>query len=189
MRVLLLGDSIRLAYAPSVRERLADVAEVVDFPDNGGDSANVRAKLGQWLADARALDIVHVNCGLHDIKRAYNSDARQISLENYETNVRAILSRLTGESNAKTVWATSTPVLDERHHATKGFDRFNSDVVEYNAVAVRLAGDAGVPVNDLYRAIADGDPPTSIGADGVHMTTRGNEILADAVARFVRKLM
>jgi lysophospholipase L1-like esterase len=187
MGALLLGDSIRMAYAPLVRRALSGVADVVDFADNGGDSANVLRRLPDWLSDAGTVDLVHLNCGLHDIKRAYGSSARQVPIQEYASNIRAVLRTLATKSNARVVWATSTPVLDDRHHATKGFDRFNDDVLAYNAVAVRLAGDAGVPVNDLYRVIADNDPTTCLGPDGVHMTDRGNALLAEAVVACIRE--
>ena len=38
-RVVLVGDSIRLGYAPRVTARLAGKAVVVSPPANGGDSA------------------------------------------------------------------------------------------------------------------------------------------------------
>jgi len=176
MRVLLLGDSIRMAYAPLVRRALSDFAEVVDPPDNGGDSANVLRHLLRWLSDAEPVELVHLNCGLHDIKRAYGSDVRQVSLDDYADNVRSIFRLLADPSSARVVWATSTPVLDDRHHTTKGFDRFNEDVLAYNALSVRLAGEAHVPVNDLYGVIAANDPATCLGPDGVHMTERGNKL-------------
>ena len=44
-RIVLVGDSIRLGYAPRVAARLEGKAVVVSPPENGGDSANVLAHL------------------------------------------------------------------------------------------------------------------------------------------------
>src|SRR5262249_25780297 len=66
-RVLLIGDSIRLGYAPLVAKKLAGRAEVVSFPDNGGDTANLQTILDKWLAEGKPT-VVHFNCGLHDLK-------------------------------------------------------------------------------------------------------------------------
>ena len=67
MRVALVGDSIRRAYQPLVAQALGEQAEVFGSGENGGDSANVLAKLDK-MALAYRPDIIHFNCGLHDIK-------------------------------------------------------------------------------------------------------------------------
>src|SRR5262245_50346095 len=68
-KVVLIGDSIRIGYAPRVVERLAGKAAVVSLPDNGGDSGNVLAHLDDWVIREQP-DVVHLNCGLHDLKRS-----------------------------------------------------------------------------------------------------------------------
>src|SRR5688572_10750333 len=68
-KVLLIGDSIRMGYAPIVARKLAGKAIVVTLPANGGDSANVLRNLDEWVVGEKA-DIVHLNCGLHDLKLA-----------------------------------------------------------------------------------------------------------------------
>ena len=187
-RVLLIGDSIRMGYAGGVAERLEGVVEIVQIPENGGDSANLRAKTPGWL-DALApdtLDIAHVNCGLHDIKRPFASDARQVGIEDYTANVRAILSLLCERVGGQVIWASTTPVVYERHHATKGFDRFDADVIDYNTAAASVATELGVPIHDLYSPIADDDVPACLGDDGVHMAPRGADLLVDRVSERLR---
>jgi len=49
--VVLVGDSIRLGYAPRVAERLSGKAVVISPAENGGDSANVLAHLSYWHGD------------------------------------------------------------------------------------------------------------------------------------------
>ncbi|MBT3268633.1 hypothetical protein HN371_15870 [Candidatus Poribacteria bacterium] len=184
-RVLLIGDSIRMGYAPGVRERLMGRAEIAEIPQNGGDSANLLAKLPAWLgyvADDPPV-VAYVNCGLHDIKRAYGSDARQVGLLEYGPNVRSILAMLVEQMGGAVVWAATTPVVYERHHARKGFDRFDADVLEYNSAASAIASELDVAVHDLYRAVSDGGVVDCVGEDGVHMTDRGNTLLADHVAK------
>ena len=184
-RVLLIGDSIRMGYAPGVRERLVGRAEIAEIPENGGDSANLLAKLPAWFA-AVADDppvVAHVNCGLHDIKRAYGSDARQVGLAEYGANVRSVLALLADRMAGKVVWASTTPVLYERHHARKGFDRFDADVLDYNEAAASVAAELGVAVHDLYRVVAHDNVIECVGEDGVHMTERGNALLADHVSK------
>ncbi len=187
-RALLIGDSIRMAYASGVAQRLNDLVEILEIPENGGDSSNLLDKLPAWLADVdpRTIDIVHVNCGLHDIKRPYASSDRQVGLAAYTDNVRAILSLLRDRVAGEVIWASTTPVVYERHHARKGFDRFDADVIEYNAAAESVARELGVPIHDLYTPIAGDGVPECLGDDGVHMTQRGNDLLADRVAKRLR---
>ena len=44
-RVVLIGDSIRLGYAPIVAKKLEGRAQVISVEQNGGDSRRVRANL------------------------------------------------------------------------------------------------------------------------------------------------
>lgn len=182
--VMLIGDSIRMAYAPKVRSLLGDAAEIIEIPENGGDSANVLSRLPAWLAELgnASPPRVWVNCGLHDIKRAYGSDVRQVGLDEYTRNVRSILESLRDTTGGRVVWATTTPVVYERHHATKGFDRFDSDVLDYNAAAADVAAALSLPAHDLYAVVAAAGVMTCVGEDGVHMTEQGAQVLADAVA-------
>ena len=186
-RVLLIGDSIRQGYQAAVAEALANAAEVVGPADNGGDSANVLKHLAEWVAQA-SPDVIHLNAGLHDIKRAYESVKRQVPIEQYRSNVEAILKRLRGEGHARVVWATMTPVNEKWHHEVKGFDRFEADVAAYNRAAVDVATRLGVPIDDLYDIVLEGGRDDLLSGDGVHFTVEGYRVLGRAVADCIRRL-
>ncbi len=94
-KVLLLGDSIRLGYAPLVAKKLDGVAEVVSPKENGGDSANTLKLLDGWLAAGKPV-VVHVNCGLHDLKFGKKTNAFQVPPDDYEKNLKAIVGKLAG---------------------------------------------------------------------------------------------
>ena len=134
-RVILIGDSIRMGYQHIVAARLAGRAVVWGPMENGGNSANVLAHLEAW-ALSRPADLVHINCGLHDLRHEFGSDANVIPLAQYVLNVRLILSRLREASDAQIVWANTTPVNQARHHSNKSFDRFEEDVRAYNVVTL-----------------------------------------------------
>ncbi|OGG51871.1 MAG: hypothetical protein A3F84_15220 [Candidatus Handelsmanbacteria bacterium RIFCSPLOWO2_12_FULL_64_10] len=187
-KVLLAGDSISFGYGPHVRERLDGTCEVVNLPANGGTSANLLAHLDDWLIRP-GFDIIHLNCGLHDLARDRDASGPRVGLEPYEANLREVFRRLKREGRSLLAWATTTPVIDERHAARKGFDRRESDVLAYNAVALRVAKEAGLPVDDLHRIVEAAGPEGCVGPDGVHMTDAGNTALADAVAAFVGGLL
>ena len=77
--VVLIGDSIRMGYQPFVTEALAGEAEIWAPEENGGDSRNVPAHLEAWVI-ARAPHTVHVNCGLHDVKKSFETGVAQVPL-------------------------------------------------------------------------------------------------------------
>ncbi|MGH2355338.1 MAG: GDSL-type esterase/lipase family protein [Chloroflexota bacterium] len=181
-KVALIGDSIRMGYAPLVDRRLAGKAVVINPEPNGGDSANVLRRLEEWVIQEQP-DVVHLNCGLHDLKRLKASGQYQVPLAQYEANLQEIVARLRGNTSAALVFATTTPILDERH-AGRGadFDRFEEDVRRYNACAVAVMQAAGVPIHDLHWVVEHGGVETMLVGDGTHYTPAAYERLAEAVA-------
>ena len=179
---MLVGDSIRLGYAARVAARLAGKAVVVSPPENGGDSANVLAHLDEWVLRQKP-DVVHLNCGLHDLKRSRKDGHHQVELDRYAENLRRIVARIREGTDAALVFADTTPILDDRH-ARRGadFDRTEADVRRYNAAAVAVMSELGVPVHDLHWVVEQGGPETMLGPDGTHYTAAGSDRLAEAVA-------
>ena len=189
-RAVLIGDSIRLGYAPLVAERLRGKVVVLSPEPNGGDSANVLAHLEEWVIQERP-DLVHLNCGLHDLKRSKATGQHQVPLEQYEANLRAMLRRVREESGAALVFASTTPIADDRHAQRRvAFDRCEEDVRRYNAAALRVMRELGVPVHDLHWTVEQAGAAAVVAADGTHYTPEGYARLAEAVADCVlRHLM
>jgi len=182
-KVVLVGDSIRIGYAPLVAKRLEGRAIVVSAKPNGEDSGNVLKNLEEWVIKENP-DVVHINAGLHDLK--LTGKAYQVPLAEYEKNLTAILERIEKGTHAKIIFATSTPILDDLHAQRKaGFDRFEADVQKYNAAAVAVMKRARVPVNDLHKVIDDGGREKLMGPDGTHYTPAGYELLANAVTNSI----
>jgi dienelactone hydrolase/lysophospholipase L1-like esterase len=190
--VALVGDSIRLGYAPFVTRLLEGVARVVSPQPNGGDSARVLQHLEEWVLRERP-DVVHLNCGLHDLKRSEETGAYQVPLAQYEANLREIVERLRrggSGSGATLLFASTTPILDDRHAQRKAdFDRTQADVARYNAVALAVMGELDVPVDDLHRMVQEGGPEGLLSGDGTHYTAEGYALLAEAVADCVRRAL
>jgi len=187
MKILVVGDSISMGYTPTVALELADVAEVEHNPGNGGDSRNVLANIASWLADAGA-DTVCLNCGLHDIKREKETLHYQVPLDEYRANLLGVLDKIRA-ADCHPVWVTTTPVIEERHQAVKEFDRYNVDVVEYNAMARAIVDDAEIAVIDLHRAALDLGLETALREDGVHFTDEAYQALGKVVAAGLREHM
>src|SRR5437879_9049070 len=110
-KVALAGDSIRLGYAPLVAQRLKGKAVVVSPPANGGDSANVLQHLGEWVTREQPM-LVHLNCGLHDLKLAKATGKHQVEPAEYENNLRKIVENVRA-AKAQLVFASTTPIVDE----------------------------------------------------------------------------
>lgn len=178
-RVVLVGDSIRIGYAPLVAKLLDGKAIVVSPKPNGEDSGNVLRNLEEWVVKEKP-DVVHINAGLHDLK--LKDKSYQVPLVDYEKNLKTILDRIQKGTKAKVIFATSTPILDNLHAQRKaGFNRFEADVQKYNVAAVAVMKQAGVPINDLHKLVEGGGKGKLLGGDGTHYTQEGYEMLAVAV--------
>src|SRR5262245_60414387 len=178
-RVVLIGDSIRLGYAPLVAKRLDGKAIIISPAPNGEDSGNVLRNLDAWVLNEKP-DIVHINAGLHDLK--LKDKSYQVPLVEYEKNLKTILERIQKGTKAKVIFATTTPILDSLHAGRKaGFDRLEADVQRYNAAAVAIMKQARVPVNDLHKIVEAARKEKMIGSDGTHYTEEGYEMLSAAV--------
>ena len=209
-RVLLLGDSISIGYTPFVQEALAGRAEVqrplkIDSegsssgrPENCQGTTHGLTRLEDWLAqDGGGWDVIHVNFGLHDLKRVKpetggNSNdpthPHQASPSAYRRQLRIILERLL-ETDARIVFATTTPVPDGelRPH------REPADSVIYNRVALdvvrllRRDHGARLAVNDLF-AFVEATDPTIKRLGDVHFSKDGSRMLGEEVARVVAEV-
>jgi lysophospholipase L1-like esterase len=180
--VVLVGDSIRLGYAPLVAKRLEGKAHVVSVEANGGDSDNVLKHLEEWVIREKPA-VVHLNCGLHDLKRSKKTNECQVPSERYAANLKELVARVRRGTSAALVFANTTPILDERHAKRKAdFDRFEADVRLYNEAARKVMSEADVPVDDLHGIVVEGGAEQLLGGDGTHYTAAGYERLADAVA-------
>ncbi len=187
--VLVIGDSISMqgGYLPALVERLEPRYRVLHNLGNGGDSANVLRHLERWVS-TDPPDIIHFNCGLHDIKFDRTRKARQVPPETYEYNLRQLVRFLKTQTHARLVFGLTTPVNDEWHRAKKSFDRREVDVQRYNAIARTVMSEAGIPVNDLHKVIVEFGADACLREDGVHMKKRANELLAEAVASAIERV-
>jgi len=182
-KVVLIGDSIRMYYQETVRTELEGSAEVIAPEDNGGTSSNVLAHLDAWITTHRP-DLVHLNCGLHDIKRV---DGRPpvTALQEYASNVEQIFRGILAGGSAL-IWATTTPVNEQWHHERKEFDRWEADVAAYNEAALEVARRLDVPVNDLFAVVMAAGRDELLSPDGVHFTDEGSAMLGRTVANVIR---
>ncbi len=181
--VFVIGDSISLQYGPHLERMLAgrfdyarksgeeEALRDLDIPAgaNGGDSERVLAYLRALQSDATwNPSLLLLNCGLHDLKTDPATGEKQVPLERYRSNLRAILDLLQGDG-VPLVWVRTTPVDDRTHRAEqKGFHRYAADVDAYNRAADEVMASADVMVADLHSLTASLGSAAEIFRDHVH---------------------
>jgi len=165
MNIYVIGGSISMQYGPYLESCLKGIAgyarktgegipcDNLDIPRgaNGGDSGQVLAFLRAAAASGGiSADLLLFNCGLHDIKTDPVSGARQVPLDRYEANLRAIL-RTIADLGPRPVWIRSTPFDEARHNRlSAAFHRHAADLDAYNAAADAIMREMKVPAIDLY---------------------------------------
>ena len=154
--------------------------------ENCGDSASVLEHLDDWVI-SREADIIHLNCGLHDMKRVTPAGPCQVPLDQYRENLRAIFSRIRDAASVTLIWATVTPVNEEHHQANKSFTRLARDVDDYNRAALETCRQYELAVNDLEKTAHDGGLDAILSIDGVHFLDEGYRLLGAAVAQAVAR--
>lgn len=162
-KVFVLGDSISMHYGPYLKKMLNGMWDYdrkrdgditindLDQPvgGNGGDSSMIFKYIKEHYNELKEYDVLLLNCGLHDIKTDPDTKGKQISLEQYDINIRESLDLLI-RSTVKTIWVRTTPVVDQLHNRIKGFQRFNKDVESYNHVADEIMKTYDIESIDLY---------------------------------------
>ena len=187
-KIVLIGDSIRMGYQPYVKSALSDSYSVWGPEQNGGTSVNVLNYLDEWVI-SRSPDVVHMNTGLHDIRRPIGLRQNTVNLDQYIANVKSIVTRILEGTDARLIWALTTPVDEEKHNATHrdmgDFQRHSDDVRSYNQAVSSMLEELNVEINDLYGVITKAGLETVMSLDGVHFNNHGYALLGKAVADVV----
>lgn len=184
-RVLLIGDSISIAYTVPVRELLAGKANVHRIPVNGTHSKTGRSALTKWLGEGK-WDVVHFNFGIHDAKLQVPTGLPAVSREAYVENLKAIAQQLKA-TGAKVVFATATPIPEKLRApsitaaALPPKTRLFDNIPGRNELAVTALKEMNVTIVDLYTVILPHQEKLQR-RDDVHFTPEGSKILAQAVA-------
>ncbi|MBT3377083.1 MAG: hypothetical protein HN742_33505 [Lentisphaerae bacterium] len=188
--IMLLGDSIRMGYQNVAIRELATVANVWKPDENCAHTKHTLARIDTWLKDVKP-DIIHINCGLHDMWRNADGSIRH-SEALYRENLGRIFTKLKALApQATIVFALTTPV-DQDRQITSNYGRivrYNTDIPKYNAIAREVAKEHGVQIDDLYAVVDTAGTDKLIGADGVHFNAAGNNVLGKAVAKYLKDIL
>ena len=180
-RVLLIGDSISMYYTPEVQQQFRGKANVYRIPDNGKSTKHGIQNIQYWLGDGKWA-VIHFNFGLHDIA-VMPDGKRQVSLEDYERNLRSLVQILQG-AHAKLIWATTTPVPEGSRN------RAEADAAAYNAAARRVMDESHIPIDDLHAFIEAKPNKENLQIPAnVHYRAEGSVELGIEVARHILKAL
>jgi acyl-CoA thioesterase-1 len=186
-RVLIIGDSISIAYTLAVRDLLKGKANVHRAPVNCQGSKNVLTGIRggrSWLGPD-PWDVIHFNAGLWDAKVNWQTGLPATSHEEYRRNLEQILEILKG-SGAAVIFANTTPIPDALTTkpvpgALDKRTRLFSSIPERNAEAEVVMKENSVAVDDLYQVILARQKEFQYPND-VHFNPEGSKVLAKAVA-------
>jgi len=189
-KVLIIGDSISIGYAPFVKEFLKGQADVFRHKGNAQHTGTGLEKLDQWLGDTD-WDVIHFNWGLWDLcyrhpssKNQGNRDKIKGTLtttpDQYEKNLDELVKRLK-KTDAKLIWAHTTYVPEGES------GRIVGDDAKYNAAATRVMKKHDVAINDLHSLTASFPPELFVKPGDVHYTKEGSEKLASQVAAAIQE--
>jgi isoamyl acetate esterase len=185
-RVLLLGDSIRMSYQPHVKITMEPKGEatVTGPAENCRYSAYTLERLPHWLNELGTPDVVHWNNGLHDAGHDPARDPVQFPLSTYVEHLKQIIALLRA-TDARIIWATSTPVHPDRPFSGEGWSWRNEEIDTYNTAALGLMQAEDIPVNDLHSVVWEryGE---YLDEDMLHLNKHGQRACAKAVVSAVR---
>jgi arylsulfatase A-like enzyme len=198
--VLLYGDSISIAYTPTVRDELAGKANVFRVHRNGASSGAVipyLEELKEAMEDPSLpdhwdfpWDVIHFNVGLHDLKYVVegstldkDNGTQVTSPEKYAQNLRKIIHYFQGLAPAaKLVFATTTPVPEGEP------GRFAGDAARYNQIAREVLRDfPKVEINDLHGLTKPHHEDWWTKPGNVHFSKTGSSEQGKQVARVIRQ--
>ena len=181
VKVVLLGDSIRMNYGPRTAERLGGGYSVWQPEDNCRFAKYLlQGIFVDWREQIAGCDIVHFNAGNWDISDNVG-DGPLSTKEEYAANILRAAKYL--RTLAGTVcFATTIPARPERAITD------NRLVAEYNDAVVPLLEKEGVLIDDLW-SLVNADIYKYIREDDLtHLSEAGIEACSAQVADFIRSV-
>jgi hypothetical protein len=187
--VLLLGDSISIAYTPFVKDLLKGHANLDRAKGNCGNTDRGIKSLHTWLGKTK-WDIIHFNFGLHDLcyrhpdakvygNRDKINGTQSISPEDYEKNLEQIVKALK-KTGAKLIFANTTKVPEGEAGRIVGDDE------KYNRIAAKVMKRHQVSINNLHALTTKFSPEQFTKPGDVHFTPEGSYKIAQQVVKSIQ---
>ena len=107
MKVVLIGDSIRMGYQPLVVAK-SPASDVWGPVQNCRHSVWAHDRFLEWVTEQEP-DVVHVNFGIHDAVLLPDGE-HQILLPQYRLCLRRFIDKVASLGKTQMIWATTTPM-------------------------------------------------------------------------------
>jgi lysophospholipase L1-like esterase len=177
-RVLLIGDTVSIAYTLPTRKFLEGTANLHRHLSNSSSSQLGAEQVSEWLGTAK-WDVIHFNFGAYDLALT-KEGAAEVPLARYEANLHKIVALLrTHSPHARLIFATTTPIPEAAADAPLRFA--TKDAQAYAAIALKVMNEAKVRINDLHALVQPRVKELQL-ANNLHFRSAGNEVLARQVA-------
>lgn len=181
-RVLIIGDSISIAYTPRVRKLLHGKANVHRPTTNCRWSAFGGENIEGWIGESE-WDLIHFNFGLWDW---YGwKQEQKATPASYAKNLDDIVQKLK-KTNAKLVFAVTTPPCVGPERKVK-IVVSEARAQEFNMSALAVMKKHGVHINDLNSLFGKDRVKYQRGEDDVHYSEEGRDLLAKQVAQVIEQ--
>lgn len=190
-RILIVGDSISIAYTPFVKAMFQGRAEVIHNPGNAGDTGIGLENIDAWLGEGN-WDIIHFNWGLWDLCYRHPESKNQgkrdkargtvtTELGVYEANLEKLARRLK-RTGAQLIWGNTS-------YVPKGeAGRIEGDELKYNETAAKVMSRHGIPVNDIRSLTASFDSSWFRAPGDVHYEPEGSQAIAAQVVNAIEQV-
>lgn len=199
-KILIIGDSISLAYGKYLKEFLIDEYILIrksgmneafkNLDDvkgaNIGDSNNALRYIKNEYLNNNKYDIILFNCGLHDIRVDRHSKIIHVDELKYKVNIENIVKIISKMAN-KSIWINTTIINDSIHNNRNvGYLRYNKDVIKYNAIANEIMEKNDVNLIDLYKFTEE--LVGEIYLDHVHFKEEIVKLQAEFIVKYINSL-
>ena len=180
-RVLFLGASMIRGFRPFINELLNKDGRVADqlATSKSVDNPHFFKLIDYAISQQEKIDIIYVVFGGH---------GSHLKLSEFEMYYREIISYLKGNySDKKIIISNLVPFRNKENFAE--LSSHNQFYVERGAVSKKIAEESGIPFVDLYDAFINRDNFNELYQwDGIHLTAKGNKIVADIVYSALKKI-
>ena len=192
--VLIIGDSISVGYAPHVKRKLKNIADVKHINENAQHTSYGLSNIDSWLQNNK-WEVILFNWGLWDLcyripdstsvgKKDKISGIQETSLTDYKQNLDSLV-KILKETNAKLVFVTTTFVPEGEP------GMFTKDVPKYNQIAKEVMNQNDILVIDLYDKSIEIHSQFGKGYNNVHYYKRGYKklgaLISDKLISIVNK--
>ena len=183
-QVLIIGDSISIAYTPTVRNLLKGDAQVHRPTTNCRWSAFGVKEIDKWVG-LKKWDVIHFNFGLWDWYGWKQKE--KATPKSYAQNLQEIVDKLR-KTGARLIFGSTTPPCLKKEKSSKIFVSIET-AQSFNQKAEEVMVNNGVTLNDLFATIGQKRPAYQKADNDVHYTKEGTKVLAAAVASAIRKAL